>query len=158
MLHILHKTEREDHFKVWKKLEFMARLMTYIYKHTSKIEPEIRAQKMTSHEWMRFDIGKYGTALFVSIEYNKVGVGFEVFNENGKEFFRKHLFDERNVIRNELKIKANWKRLNGAPWIVKYIENVDFSNKDEWEKYFESIFKNLKEFHDAFKPRVQNYK
>jgi len=136
-----------------KQLEFWSGLQSYL----EEAENHIRPQTPRPQHWMNFGIGKTGMKLvaLLNTRNNTVGVGFETFEDGGKQIFDQ-LYSKKEEIEADLGFAPQWDRLDGKKAThVWYFREGNLDQVESWPEYFEWLTQHLESMDRAFRNRLK---
>lgn len=118
----------------------------------------LRSRQPRAQHWTTYSIGRSGMNLSATVNSREKRLGVELYlaDENAQAFF--HLLaQERDEIESEIGSSLEWMELphRRASRMVVFKDNVEFSDRQQWEAQHEWIIERLERFHEAFANRVR---
>ncbi|TGM60813.1 DUF4268 domain-containing protein [Leptospira vanthielii] len=133
----------------WEQLEQFLRLNSKIIKPT----------KPLPQHWTNFAIGKsyFTNCAIINSRDKKIAVHLSITGDKSKENYKTLLSSKQNI-EKETNLKLIWEELPDAieSRIKVELENIDPSNKENWNKMIEWHKNCLEEFDKLFRERIKN--
>lgn len=137
-----------------KQLEFWQSFKEY----TEENNKAFKTQKPSPQHWFNIATGSSHATISLTVNSFDNAIRTELYIHNNKELFQ-HLYEQRDVIEQEMGMKMEWMELPGKKASrVKVEMTGTIEEEQNWKNYFAWLMQNTEKFQAVFGNRLKQFK